>query len=261
MLADYHIHTYYSDDSTQNMEEAIKYAIQLGLDEICFTDHVDYGVKTDLNCDCESYLKEIRRYQSIYQNQIKIKFGIEFGVQVHTVESYETLFSQYPFDFVLLSCHQVDDKELWTQDYQNGKTQDEYQLGYYNEILQVIKKYNNYSVLAHLDMMKRYDKQGEYPFEKIKDIVTEILKLVIKNGKGIEINTSSFRYKLSDLTPCKDILKLYYDLGGEIITIGSDAHKKEQINDHREDIVQVLKQIGFKHIYTFENMQPIAHEL
>ena len=72
-------------------------------------------------------------------------------------------------------------------------------------------------------MIERYDKVGKYPFEKVKDIVTEILMHVIAHGKGIEINTSSFRYGLEDLTPSKEILKLYQELGGTIITIGSDA--------------------------------------
>ena len=77
--------------------------------------------------------------------------------------------------------------------------------------------------------MTRYDEIGNYPFEKVKPIITKILKIVIQDGKGIEINTSSRRYGLKDSTPSRDILKLYKELGGKIITIGSDSHKSENI--------------------------------
>ena len=104
--------------------------------------------------------------------------------------------------------------EFWTQDFQKGKTQKEYNLAYYEEIYQVMNKYKNYSVLGHLDAIKRDDLEGVYPYKETKDILEKILKLAIKDGKGIEINTSNERYGLSDFTSCKDILLLYKQLGG-----------------------------------------------
>jgi histidinol-phosphatase (PHP family) len=261
MLADYHMHTSFSDDSDYEMEEAVKKSITIGLDEICFTEHVDYGVKTDLNCNYENYIKEFKRCKKKYKNQIAIKLGIEFGMQVHTIDSFQRDFDKYDFDFVILSCHQVDDKEFWTQDFQKGKTQQQYNEKYYEEILKVMKNYDDYSVLGHLDMIKRYDKEGEYPFEKVKHIISEILMLAIEKGKGIEINTSSFRYGLMELTPSRDILRLYKELGGDIITIGSDTHEEKHIG-HKIDYVKgELKKIGFNKFCTFEKMKPIFHEL
>lgn len=261
MLADYHMHTNFSDDSTCEMEDEIKKAISLGLDEICFTEHVDHGVKTDLNCNYIEYLKEFNRYKEIYNNKIRLKIGIEFGMQVHTIDQFQKDFNENNFDFVILSCHQVDNKEFWTQDFQKGKTQKEYNEKYYEEILKVIKNYDDYSVLGHLDMIKRYDMNGNYPFDKVKPIISEILKHIISKGKGIEINTSSFRYKLDDLTPSRDILKLYKELGGTIITIGSDAHKAEHVGYKILEVREELKKLGFKQFCTFEKMKPIFHDL
>ncbi|WP_326975066.1 histidinol-phosphatase HisJ family protein [Caproicibacter sp. BJN0012] len=261
MFADYHIHSSFSDDSTCPMENEIKKAISTGIDEICFTEHVDYGVKTDLNCNYDTYIREFQRCKEKYKSQIVIKLGIEFGIQVHTIEQFQKDFCKYKFDFVILSCHQVDNKEFWRQDFQNGKTQQEYNEAYYNEILRVIKKYDDYSVLGHLDMIKRYDKAGVYPFEKTKYIVTEILKHVISHGKGIEINTSSFRYGLEDLMPSKEILKLYKELGGTLISIGSDAHEEEHIGDKIPLVKEELKNMGFEKFCTFEKMKPIFHYL
>ncbi|OCL26878.1 histidinol phosphate phosphatase [Orenia metallireducens] len=261
MLADYHIHTNFSDDSTYEMEDVVRKAISLGIDEICFTEHVDYGVKGDLNCDYNTYIKEFQRCKKEYEDQIVLKIGIEFGMQVHTINQFQKDFQQYDFDFVILSCHQVDNQEFWSQDFQNGRTQQEYNQKYYEEILKVIKRYDGYSVLGHLDMIKRYDEVGEYPFEKIENIVTEILSQVIEHGKGIEINTSSFRYGLEDLTPSREILKLYRELGGTIITIGSDTHKEEHVGYNISYVKEELKRLGYKQFCTFEKMKPIFHNL
>ena len=282
MFCDYHVHTNYSDDSEYLMEDVVKDAIDMGMDEICFTDHVDYGIKKDwddptgmiyrqggdnepdliplANVDYPKYIEEINTLRMKYP-LITIKQGLEFGIQTHTIPQYQKLFNTYPFDFIILSCHQVEDKEFWTQDFQKGRTQQQYNERYYQEILDVIKVYKDYSVLGHLDLIARYDEQGPYPFNNIKQIITLILKQVIKDGKGIEVNTSSHRYGLKDSTPSKDILKLYQELGGTIITIGSDSHKKEHLGAYIQQTKQELKDLGFKYYCTFKDMKPIYHEL
>lgn len=261
VLADYHVHTVFSDDSETPMEDAVLHAIAVGLQEICFTEHIDYGVKTDLNCDCDAYMREVRRCQELYGDRIKIGLGMEFGMQAHTIGQFQETFDKYPFDFIILSCHQVEDKEFWTYEFQNGKSQGEYNRRYYQEILNVAENYDDYSVLGHLDMIHRYDRAGIYPFEKVKDLVEEILRRVIAGGKGIEVNTSCYRYKLPDLTPSREILRLYRHLGGEIITIGSDAHTIPWIGWETSRTQQELKELGFTSIYTFDKMKPVRHEL
>lgn len=260
-LADYHIHTYYSDDSECLMEDMVKRAIQLNLDEIAFTDHVDYGVKTDLNCDYRRYFEEIEALKKKYAGQLIIKAGIEFGVQVGTIQEFIHDFEKYDFDFIILSNHQIGNKEFWNYEYQEGKTQEEYQKSYYQAIYDVIKEYKGYSVLGHLDMIKRYDKYGDYPDEKIVEYVEPILKQVIADGKGIELNTSSFKYGLKDLMPSRKILKLYHELGGKILTIGSDTHETEHLADQIMEVRKELKTMGFDEFCTFEQMEPKFHSL
>lgn len=274
MLIDYHVHSNYSDDSEYLMEDIIKDAVNKKIDEICFTDHVDYGIKIDpmgrskeelegkvLNVDYPAYFAELAELKRKYENDIVIKQGMEFGIQSHTIQQFESLFSRYLFDFIILSCHQVGDKEFWNQEFQFGRTQKEYNEKYYQEILEVIKKYKNYSVLGHLDLINRYDKCGVYPFEKVSDIISEILRQVISDGKGIEINTSSFRYGLSDLTPSQNILKLYKDLGGTILTIGSDSHEPEHLGAHIQETMKKIKELGFEYICTYDSMKPQFHKL
>lgn len=276
MLADYHVHTEFSDDSVYPMEEVVRDAITMKLDEVCFTDHVDYGIKYDwdsghkieyrdgqpfANVDYPKYAALIKALQEKYSGQIALKMGLEFGMQMHTINEYEKLFQQYPFDFIILSVHQVDDKEFWTQDFQQGRTQAEYNERYYEEMLRLVKSYSNYSVLGHLDLITRYDNAGIYPWAKVRDYVAEILKIVIADGKGIELNTSYHRYGLKDTTPSKDILALYRDLGGSIITIGSDSHKPEHLGAYISEAKEVLLAAGFKSFCTYEKMQPLFHSL
>ncbi|NSB25845.1 histidinol-phosphatase HisJ family protein [Clostridium saccharoperbutylacetonicum] len=156
MLCDYHLHTNYSDDSSYIMEDLVNDSIDIGLNEICITDHVDYVVKSDwdkpekiqydgerpiANVDYTKFYKEIKSLQEKYKDQINIKIGMEFGMQKHTIGKFQKLFNQYNFDFIILSCHQVDDKEFWNQAFQSEKSQKEYNELYYQEILHLVKHY------------------------------------------------------------------------------------------------------------------------
>lgn len=139
MRADYHVHTEFSDDSDYDMEKVVEDAIMLGLDEICFTDHVDYGIKKDwdepgkmiyrkgspgepeemplANVHYPTYYETFKEMWALYRDKIELKLGLEFGMQAHTIEKYEKLFVRFPFDFIILSVHEVEDKEFWTQDF------------------------------------------------------------------------------------------------------------------------------------------------
>ena len=261
MFANYHAHTSFSDDCSMPMETCIKAAINERLDEICFTEHIDIGVYSMHDCDCKTYLSEFKRTQKLYGERIKLKFGMEFGMQYHTIPQYEKIFHSYDFDFILLSLHQINNKEFWSQAFQSGKTQKQYIEEYYEEIDKIVSNYNNYSVLGHMDVIRRYDRNGAYPFYKIKDKIKTILKKVIKNGRGIEVNTSCYRYNIGDLTPSTEIIKFYKDLGGEIITIGADSHHPEHVAYKIKETEKSLKELGFKYICTFDKMQPIFHTI
>ena len=287
MYADYHIHSEFSDDSREPMENQVRRAIELGLEEICFPEHVDYGIKKDwdegniewrggdgvnytddqkeplANADYPAYFDKLRRMKEEFGGRIRIRQGLEFGIQTITIPQYERLWERYKdeLDFVLLSMHQVDNKEFWNQEFQRGRTQKEYNEAYYQEILDVMRQFKHYSVLAHLDLIVRYDKNGAYPFREVRELIAEILTQAIADGKGIEVNTSSWHYGLADTQPSRDILRLYRDLGGRIITIGSDGHTTRYLGDHIKEAQKILRETGFTQICTFEHMVPVFHEI
>lgn len=282
MFADFHVHCEFSDDSNYPIENVCRDAVAMGLNEICFTDHVDYGIKPDvpeyeqdhslahlengqpvLNVDYPRYFAKLDELRERYDGTLVIRRGLELGTQSHTVDKNLKLIDTWgnQMDFAICSIHEVGDKEFWTGEFQEGRTQAEYNMAYYEEMLKVVETFKGYSVLGHLDLIKRYDPAGIYPFEGTRDITAAILKRVIADGKGIELNTSSWRYGLADLQPCTEILKLYLDLGGTILTLGSDSHKPEHLAAHMDEARERLRAIGYTEFCTFENWQPVFHKL
>lgn len=280
MLADYHVHSAYSDDSTYPMEQVVRDAIRTNLDELCFTEHVDYGVKPDwdqpadarfengrpvTNCPYPAYFEELDRVRERYGAQVRIARGLELGVQTHTIPTYERLLERYgsQLDFTLLSIHQAGDREFWNGAFQEGRTQEQFTMAYYEELLGVVERFHGYSVVTHLDLIRRYDPTpgGPLPFSEVRDIVAEILSRVIAGGHGIEVNTSGWRYGLDGPQPTDDVLLLYRDLGGRILTLGSDSHKPEHLGAYLRIAQDRLRALGFSQACAYEKGEPRFYEL
>lgn len=259
MFYDYHIHSNFSPDSKTSMENMIETSIDLGLREICFTDHMDYDINqtNKFVVDYKKYLHKLSLMQNKYKNKISIKKGIELGLQPHLIDKCKRDVESNSFDFVICSLHAIDKDDLYYDDYFHDKTQFQAYEIYYKRLYEIVKNFDKYSVIGHLDLIKRYGKYDSILKDNLFiDIIEETLKEIIKNGKGIEINTSCFKYNLPDLTPSKQIIKLYKDLGGEIITTGSDSHSPAYIACQFDYIHSFLKEIGFNYICSFNNMNP-----
>ena len=259
MFYDYHMHSNFSNDSKADMEDMIKRSIDLGLKEICFTDHVDYDLDSDdsFGIDYNKYFDKIQSLQNKYKDNISIKKGIEIGLQKQIIDKCNNDINKYPFDFVICSQHAINRSESYFGNFSLDKTQHEAYEYYYKELYDIIKVYKNYSVLGHLDLVKRYGNYGKVLDDKpFDDIIEAILKQAIYDGKGIEVNTSCYRYNLPDLTPSRHILNMYKDLGGEIITTGSDSHNPAQIAYNFDYIYSYLQSIGFKYVCSFDKMNP-----
>lgn len=257
MFYDYHMHCSYSADSNTPMKDMIEKSIELGLKEICFTDHVDYDIigNPNVKVDYNKYFEEIDFFKNKYTNAISIKKGIEMGLQSHILDRCSKEIREHDFDFVIGSIHTINKNELFTGDFHKGKTQYEAYEGYYKTLLEIISSFNDYSVLGHLDLIKRYGNYNNILDDSLfSDYLEAILNKVIQNGKGIELNTSSFRYNLKDLTPSVNILKMYKDLGGEIITVGSDSHNPGQVAFNFEYVHNILRDIGYKYVCRFDKM-------
>lgn len=261
ILMDYHLHSEFSGDSTQDLNELIEIAIKLGLKEIAITDHFEYGMEglsEAWRIDLTKYTNKILELKEKYKTLISIKLGLEVGVQPHTKEYIENKIGKYSFDFIIASGHAINGKDISFGEIQFGKTKDEVQTMYFKNLLENVKIYSQYSVYGHLDFITRYGGSNyrglNYNFQR--ELIDEILKVIIANGKGIEINTSGFRYNEDRFYPHTDILKRYFELGGEIITVGSDAHVAKNIAKDFIIVYDFLKSINQKYICSFEDMKP-----
>lgn len=264
-MYDFHVHSNYSPDSSMKMEEAIATAIKKGLKEICFTDHTDYdydGEGNHFQFNFNDYFDELEAYQKKYGDRIIIRKGVEFGLQPHILKQYTEDVEKYDFDFVICSIHSVEKNDLYLGNFFKNKTQKKAYEVYFQELKYVVDNYRHYSVLGHLDIIKRYGGFDlSLPLKEYQEYTSNILKKIIDKGKGIELNTSGIRYMLGDYHPSIEIMKLYYNLGGEIITLGSDSHVPEHIAFDFENALKHLKDIGFKYITSFHKMKPNFHKI
>lgn len=258
-MFDYHCHTSFSDDSNASFESMLNSAVKMGLTEIAITDHYDpdYPDKAfpfDLNF--QEYYKSLNLYHAKYIDKIRLVKGIEIGIQSNSIEKCKKGALDYNYDFILGSFHCAEGKELYGGGYFSENNYIEKYIDFYTYVFNCLKRFDNFSVLGHINIIDRYS--DVIPsFNHYSDIIDSILRRLIETGKGIEINTSSFRYSMGKVrTPSNEILKRYKQLGGEILTLGSDAHFPEHIAYKFKESLDYLANYNFKYLTTFNNLIP-----
>lgn len=259
-MKDCHVHTNISHDGISAIDDYIKDGRNKGVDEITFTEHWDdySGLETNLKTlDVSKYREQYLMHKD--DTILKTNFGIEVGLQPDIVSKVEAMVKKYPFDFVIGSSHITCKKDMaMDRSFFEGLSRREAYLRYFKEVLENIKLYNEFDVYGHLDYVVRYGGYNEksIDYREFKEILDEILKLLIKKDKGIELNTSGIRYGLPNPHPNIEILKRYKELGGQIITLGSDAHKVSDLASNFDDALRILEQVGFEEIAVFHKRIP-----
>lgn len=274
--ADMHMHTWFSTDSEACPCDMADEAVRKGLKTICFTDHFD---KDDLEWgeegifDVDAYFVEMQKLQEEYAGKLNIRIGIELGLRTYLKDYYEELTKKYPFDFVIGSVHNVPYKKdaegniLYTDPaaeklFTDRTDKEAYRL-MMETTLENVRTSDCFQTLGHLDYVVRYGKsrEKEYSYIDYADIIDEILKLLIEKEKGLEVNSAGLKYGLPFAHPHPDVLKRYRELGGEIITIGADAHKPEHIAYDFAKAEEILKSCGFKYYTEFFEQKPVFKQL
>lgn len=274
--ADMHMHTWFSTDSEACPRDMADEAVRKGLKTICFTDHFD---KDDLEWgeegifDVDAYFVEMQKLQEEYAGKLNIRIGIELGLRTYLKDYYEELTKKYPFDFVIGSVHNVPYKKdaegniLYTDPAAEKLFTDRTDKKAYRLMMETtlenVRTSDCFQTLGHLDYVVRYGKsrEKEYSYTDYADIIDEILKLLIEKEKGLEVNSAGLKYGLPFAHPHPDVLKRYRELGGEIITIGADAHKPEHIAYDFAKAEEILKSCGFKYYTEFFEQKPVFKQL
>lgn len=258
---DCHLHSSFSADSEAPAEAMIRRAIALGLHGMCFTEHLDTDCPPegpDFRLDLPAYFETLLSLQEQFRDQIDVRIGLEFGIQPQCTDLLPALAGQYPFDFIIASQHFVDGKDPYYPSYFDGKSEEACYTGYFDEICRNLDRYSDYDTLGHLDYIVRYgpNRNREYTYARYADHIDPVLRKLIADGKCLELNTGGLKYGLGEPNPCSEVLKRYRALGGELITIGSDAHAPEHIAYDFQTAEAILKEAGFRYYTVFSRRKP-----
>lgn len=258
-LVDFHTHSAYSPDGHEAMEHLCDAAAKRGLSHLAVTDHFDAVERADKSVylypyDGAALYKTFSACKARYQNELTLCLGIELGQPYLLPDNAQKVLEALPYDFVLGSVHFLrGEKDLQYISYTEG----DYTRQYYEELLE-LAACGAYDVLAHLEMPKRYALMQGAPYSPAPymEQIEAALKLVIAAGKGIELNTSGIRKYKGGILPSQEILTLYRRLGGEIVTLGSDAHSAAEIGADIGAAADLLRQTGFSYFAVYQGRKP-----
>lgn len=251
-MFDSHVHTLISTDSKMEISSVLNKSKKENIG-IILTEHIDldFPVKGEFIFDVPGYFSSYSKYRSD-----KLLLGVELGMKTNVTKDNKTLVTSYPFDYVIASIHLVENKDLYYGDYYKNKTKQMAYDIYLNDILENIKAHDFVDSLGHIDYICRYAiyNDKELYYKEHSELLDEIFKCIVKNGIALEINTRRFE-NLQAVKNMITIYKRYFELGGRIITIGSDAHKVEAIGSNFKSATEIAKICNLKPVY-FKERKP-----
>ena len=262
ILMDVHNHSNLSPDGTNDPEDMVKRAIELGIGYYALTDHLEINKFYD-----EEYLYEepVRKASEIspllidkYSDKINMAYGVELGQPLQDMKLTDRMLSSYKYDFIIGSLHMCNGwDDFYLLDY--NKVSPDFLLKLYFEELLEMARWGEFDVLGHLTYPLRYivGDSGLYiDMSKYLPIIKEIFSTLIKNDIGIEINSSGLRQKIGLTLPDEYYVRLYKELGGKILTVGSDAHCTEDLGKGIPETIALARNVGFTELAFFKKRNP-----
>ena len=274
-LIDCHTHTQFSVDSEADINEMLEKACAMGLAAYAVTDHAEcnrwYSAENyaddptypyyNFGDDFENSVSAVTKLKEKYDGRLNLICGTEMGQATHNFEIAEKIISDSRLDFVIGSMHQLPRTEDFAFLDYGAMSEDEiYALAerYFLEIHKLCR-WGKFDVLGHLTYNLRYIKGNagiDLDIIRFDEIIAESFRQLAEKGRGIEINTSGYRQKYGDSFPSLKYVKLFRDLGGEIISVGSDAHTVEDLGKNVKDGAETALAAGFKHLCYFKERKP-----
>jgi len=261
-MFDFHMHSKVSFDGKGQPEDMVRAAENAGLREICFTDHLDYDPKASK----EKFCFETQVYNAAYDNlssdRVVIRRGMEFGMLWDNAAQLAEDLERSPFDFVIGSVHFVEGWDIYYPPFWEGKTMERAERCYLEHILDCVRAHDGFDVLGHLTYIsKAWSNPTHRPveYDLHTDLVDEIFRELIRKDKGIEVNTSGVD-SCGAFLPEEVYLRRFKELGGRIVTVGSDAHAPDRVGQYCDRACRLVKDI-FGYVCTFAERKPIFHKL
>ena len=260
-MFDFHMHTLVSFDGRCTAEQMLAAAEKAGLKEICFTDHMDeIPLKTEQTqaFDLDAYSAA---YDHLTHADVKIRRGMEFGMLPDNKETLANCLRCRPYDFVIGSVHFAKDLDIYREEFWVDRTIDQAERGVLEDTLACVQHHDDFDVLGHLTYISKARAnpiKRPVSYEMHRDIIDAILQELARKDKGLEINTSGVD-RCGTYLPSLDYLRRFKELGGKIVTVGSDSHDVGRVGQYCFDACAAVQEI-FGHVCTFENRQPIFHK-
>ena len=260
-MFDYHMHSDVSEDGLSSGIEMAERAAQMGLREICFTDHIDFDPlvpDNKLRYEVEDYNAA---YDALAHKDLVIRRGMEFGMLTDNAQMLKEELKKRSYDFVIGSVHFVEGLDVYFDEYWQGKTMEQAERIDLEQTLECVKVHDDFDVLGHLTYISKTrgnPTKRPIPYEAYREITDEIFKVLIQKGKGIEVNTSGMR-DAKVFLPTEDYLRRFKELGGEIVTVGSDAHDADRVGQYCKEACALVQDI-FGYVCTFEDRKPVFHK-
>ncbi len=261
-MFDYHMHSAVSYDGHNSPEEMARAAVAAGLQEICFTDHLDYQLcrpRQETAYSVESYNTA---YGALEIPGLTVRNGAEVGLAPWNREELHRDLSLRHYDFILGSVHFIDDVDPWYPEFWKTRSTFQAEREYLLELLKCVQVHEDFDVLGHLTYISKgraNPNPRPLPLAEHREVVEEIMKTLIVKGKGMECNTSGVD-RIGVFLPDREYFELFRQLGGEIVTVGSDAHNPQRVGQYNAQAMALLKEI-FGHVCTFADRKPIFHKL
>ena len=271
--SDIHVHSSYSTDCDTPMEDMIKQAIGCGLTTLCFTEHMDKDYPSDPSkekngnpefyLDTDAYRSGWEKMRDKYSDRIRLLFGVELGLQPQVVDWNKIYVNQHVFDFVIGSFHTIDNMDPYYPFYFEGRSERDSYVHYFEEMKKNIELFSDFDSLGHLDYIVRYgpNKNRDYSYNEYRECLDPVLKLLVEKGIALEVNSAGYRKGLGEPNPCSGVVKRYKELGGELVTIGSDAHNISSLTNGFDLVENLLLECGFTHHAVFAGRKPVFYPL
>lgn len=262
ITADVHTHSSFSTDSTEPLRKLASAALEKGLKTLCITEHhdFDYPEEGEFLLDVPAYREELLRVREEFSGRLELLFGVELGLLDYAAPRLYEFAKSASFDFIIGSAHQIDGLDPYYPEYFDKMGDHGGISHFFDAMLSAVKAIDDFDVLGHFDYIVRYSHAKSYEPMDFREVIDEILKAVISKGKGIEINTAGVG-KLGYPHPHPFVLRRYKELGGEIVTIGSDAHDRTRVAADFDKAEQALRNAGFKYYAVFRNRKPTLYSI
>ncbi len=258
---DMHVHSSFSVDAEPSVAQVCRRASELGMSFIYITDHFDHNPldRGAGRLDPILYRDELVRQRELWRGKVELRIGIEVSEPHVYRDEFRRLLEIVPLDVVIGAVHWLPGVPVYPEDEEffRSTPPEKAYTAYFREVLRMME-FGGFDVLAHIDFIKRKAVRfyGPFNWEEYRGLVVPVLEAAVERGIALEVNTSGLRRPCGETCPTSGMLREYRRLGGRMVTVGSDAHRTDDIGSGFHEALREIRAAGFDEITFFRGRTP-----